>query len=192
MPNTTLRRRVVRVELTMSDAGDEDELLAQIAGGDMRALEALYRRMRVRVFAVALAVAGDRGIAEDVMQDTFVRVYSAASGYRPGSRARAWVLTIARHLALDAMRRRAREKVSGVAGHGAAAAVGEPDGIRLDVVNALLQLGEVDRQIVVMHDMAGLTHAEIAAELGLPAGTVRWRYRVALARLRPLVQEEAS
>ena len=176
----------------MSDAGHEDELLAQIAGGDMRALEALYRRMRVRVFAVALAVAGDRGIAEDVMQDTFVRVYSAASGYRPGSRARAWVLTIARHLALDAMRRRAREKVSGVAGHGAAAAVGEPDGIRLDVVNALLQLGEVDRQIVVMHDMAGLTHAEIAAELGLPAGTVRWRYRAALARLRPLVQEEAS
>ena len=192
MPNTTLRRRVVRVELTMSDAGDEDELLAQIAGGDMRALEALYRRMRVRVFAVALAVAGDRGIAEDVMQDTFVRVYSAAPGYRPGSRARAWVLTIARHLALDAMRRRAREKVSGVAGHGAAAAVGEPDGIRLDVVNALLQLGEVDRQIVVMHDMAGLTHAEVAAELELPAGTVRWRYRVALARLRPLVQEEAS
>jgi len=158
----------------------------------MRALEALYRRMRVRVFAVALAVAGDRGTAEDVMQDTFVRVYSAAPGYRPGSRARAWVLTIARHLALDAVRRRARETVSGTAGHGAAAAAGEPDGIRLDVVNALLQLGEVDRQIVVMHDMAGLTHAEVAAELELPAGTVRWRYRVALARLRPLVQEEAS
>jgi DNA-directed RNA polymerase specialized sigma24 family protein len=78
------------VELTMSDdAGDEDELLAQIAGGDMRALEALDRLMRVQVFAVALAVVGDRGIAEDVMQGTFVRVYSAAPQYRPGSRARA-------------------------------------------------------------------------------------------------------
>jgi DNA-directed RNA polymerase specialized sigma24 family protein len=118
------------VELTMSDdAGDEDELLAQIAGGDMRALEALYR---------------------------------------------------------------ARETVSGMSGHSAAAPAGEPDGIRLDVVNALLQLAEVERQIVVLHDMAGLTHAEVAAELELPAGTVRWRYRVALARLRPLVQEEAS
>jgi RNA polymerase sigma-70 factor (ECF subfamily) len=73
----------------------------------MPALEALYRMMRVQVFAVALAVAGDRGTAEDVMQDTFVRVYSAAPGYRPGSRARAWVLTIARHLAVDAVRRRA-------------------------------------------------------------------------------------
>jgi len=180
------------VELTMSDdAGDEDELLARIAGGDMRALEGLYRVMRVGVFAVALAVAGDRGTAEDVVQDTFVRVYAAAPGYRPGSRARAWVLTIARHLALDAVRRRGRETACGMAGQGAAATGGEPDGIRLDVVNALLQLGEVDRQIVVLHDLAGFTHAEVAAELGLPAGTVRWRYRVALGRLRPLVEEVA-
>ena len=132
---------------------DEDELLRQVAGGDMRALEALYRRMRVQVFAVALAVAGDRGVAEDVVQDTFVRVYSAAPGYRPGSRARAWVLTIARHLALDAVRRRTGEPASGMADHGAAAPACEPDRIRLDVVNALLQHGEVDRQIVVLHDL---------------------------------------
>jgi RNA polymerase sigma factor (sigma-70 family) len=174
------------------DARDEDQLLRQIAGGDMRALETLYRGLRVQVFAVALAVVGDRGTAEDVMQDTFVRVYSAAPGYRPGSRARAWVLTIARHLALDAVRRRAREPAHGDVGRSASAPGGEPGAIRLDVVNALLQLGEVDRQIVVLHDMAGLTHAEVAAELGLPPGTVRWRYRVALARLRPLVEEVVS
>jgi RNA polymerase sigma factor (sigma-70 family) len=78
--------------------------------------------------------------------------------------------------------------VSGMA-DGAAVPAVEPDRIRLDVVHALLQLGEVDRQIVVLHDLTGLTHAEVAAELGLPAGTVRWRYRVALARLRPLVAE---
>jgi RNA polymerase sigma-70 factor (ECF subfamily) len=178
------------VVLTMSDdAWDEDELLQQIATGDMRALEVLYRAMRVRVFAVALAVTGERVMAEDVMQDTFLRVYHGAPGYRPGTRARAWVLMIARHLALDAVRRRAREPASVTAGQGAAPG-GEPDAVRLDLVNALLQLGMVDRQIVVLHDMAGLTHAEIAAELLLPAGTVRWRYRIALARLRPLVAEE--
>ena len=171
------------------DARDDDELLAQVAGGDIRALEALYRRMRVQVFAVALAVTADRGTAEDVLQDTFVRVYSAAPRCRPEARAPAWVLTIARHLALDAVRRRTGEPASGMADHGAAAPACEPDRIRLDVVNALLQLGEVDRQIVVLHDLAGFTHAEVAAELGLPAGTVRWRYRLALARLRPLVAE---
>jgi RNA polymerase sigma factor (sigma-70 family) len=178
------------VVLTMDDgAWDEDELMRQVAGGDMRALEALYHALRVRVFAVALAVTGDRGLAEDVMQDTFVRVYSSALGYRPEGKVRAWVLTIARHLALDAVRRRAREPASVLAGQSAAPG-GELDGVRLDLVNALLQLGMIDRQIVVLHDMAGLTHAEIAAELQVPAGTVRWRYRVALARLRPLVAGE--
>jgi RNA polymerase sigma factor (sigma-70 family) len=171
------------------DTRDEDELLAQVAAGDMRALEALYRRLRVPVFAVALAVTGDQGTAEDVMQDTFVRVYSGAAGYRPESRPRAWVLTIARHLALDAVRRRSREPVSGLTDDDAAAPSGEPDRIRPDLVSALLQLGEIDRQIVVLHDLAGFTHAEVAAGLGLPAGTVRWRYRIALARLRPLIAE---
>jgi RNA polymerase sigma-70 factor (ECF subfamily) len=117
-----------------------------------------------------------------------VRVYSAAPGYRPESSARAWVLTIARHLALDAVRR-ARETMSGVDDRGVAAPAGEPDGIGLDAVNALFRLGEVDRQIVVLHHVAGLTHAEVAALLRLPAGHVRWRYRVALARLRPVVEE---
>jgi len=66
------------------DTWDEDELLQQIADGDMRALEALYRAMRVRVFAVALTVTGERVMAEDVMHDTFVRIYHGAPGYRPG------------------------------------------------------------------------------------------------------------
>jgi len=81
------------VPAVRDDHVGEDELLRQVAGGDMRALEALYRGMRVQVFAVALAVAGDRGVAEDVVQDTFVRVYSegnsasppAFSGPRPGT-----------------------------------------------------------------------------------------------------------
>jgi DNA-directed RNA polymerase specialized sigma24 family protein len=50
-------------------------------------------------------------------------------------------------------------------------------------------LEQVDREIVVLHAIAGLTHAEIAVQLGLPAGTIRWKYRVALARLAPLVAE---
>ena len=68
------------------DAKDEDELLAQVAGGDMQALEALYHWMRVQVFAVALDVTGDRGTDEDVIQDTFVGVYrdTRATGPSPG------------------------------------------------------------------------------------------------------------
>jgi RNA polymerase sigma-70 factor (ECF subfamily) len=175
----------------MSDnAEEEDALLRRISEGDVRALEALHAIMRVRVFGMALAVAGDRSTAEDVVQDTFVRVYRAAASYQPGTRARSWVLMIARHLALDAVRRRAREPSSAVVLELAPAVGGEPDASRLDLVNALLQIDAIDRQIVVLHCLGGLTHAEIAEELQLPAGTVRWRYRVALSRLRPLVAGE--
>jgi RNA polymerase sigma-70 factor, ECF subfamily len=179
---------------------EEDSLLQRVAAGDMSALETLYRSMSLRVFAVALAITGDPGAAEDLVQDTFVRAYCAASSYRPGSSPRAWLLTITRHLALDTLRRqRLRQRQepgrlpwSGRAASGQRGPWEEDSGAHPDVVGALLRLGEVDRQVVVLHDIAGLTHAEVAAQLGIPAGTVRWRYRAALARLRLILKEDAS
>lgn len=164
---------------------EDDACLAAIVDGDIAALEQLYVELRVPVFAAALAISGDRSVAEDVLQETFVRVYSHAHTFRPGSAARAWVVTIARNLAFDALRRRAREVASG-----------RPDGrvdaraSPLELIETLLELEPAERQIVALHDVAGLTHAEIARELGLPAGTVRWKYRVALGRLRARMEEK--
>jgi RNA polymerase sigma factor (sigma-70 family) len=134
------------------------------------------------------------------VQDTFVRAYSSAPSYRPGSSPRAWLLTIAGHLALDALRRQYRQPrqepaglpSSGRGGAGGQGAWQDDTGARLDVISALLRLGEVDRQVVVLHDMAGLTHDEVAAQLGVLAGTLRRRYRAALARLRSSLKEDAS
>jgi RNA polymerase sigma-70 factor (ECF subfamily) len=88
---------------------DAEAALEAIAAGDMVALEWLYRELRVPVFAVALAITADRGLAEDVLQEAFERVHTHAHTYRPGTRPRAWVVAIARNLALDAMRSRRRE-----------------------------------------------------------------------------------
>lgn len=124
----------------------------------------------------------------------------AASSYRPGSSPRAWLLTITRHLALDALRRQRlqrRQEASGLPWggrevSGRQAAWEENTGAHPDVISAPLRLGELEREVVVLHDIAGLTHTEVAAQLGVPVGTVRWHYRAALTRLRLILKEEAS
>jgi RNA polymerase sigma-70 factor, ECF subfamily len=165
---------------------DAEAALEAIVAGDMVALDWLYRELRVPVFAVALAITADQGLAEDVLQETFLRVYTHARTYRPGSRPRAWVVAIARNLALDAVRSRRRELLNEEAAKAtvAPAAAGDDRAMAgLEVTAALLALPATERQIVVLHAVVGLTHAEIARALGLPAATVRRRYRVALGRL---------
>ena len=175
----------------MKRAVDAEAALEAIVAGDMVALEWLYRELRVPVFAVALVITADRGLAEDVLQETFLRVYTHARTYRPGSRPRACVVAIARNLALDAVRARRRELPDEKVAKATVppVAVGDDQAVAgLMVTEALLALPATERQIVVLHAIVDLTHAEIARALGLPAGTVRWRYRVALGRLETILE----
>jgi RNA polymerase sigma-70 factor (ECF subfamily) len=175
----------------MSDernSANGDDVLAALAAGQPGALERLYRELRAPVFALALSIVGNRAAAEDVLHDTFVRVCERAAAYRAGTSPRAWVITIAKNLAIDTTRRRKREtrlEDAPLACH---------DDLLPDFswVQALMRLDPIEREIVVLHALAGLTHAEIASQLRLPAGTVRWKYRDALRRLAPFVSERAD
>jgi RNA polymerase sigma factor (sigma-70 family) len=170
---------------------DAEAALEAIVAGDMDALEWLYRELRVPVFAVALAITADRGLAEDVLQETFLRVYTHARSYRPGSTPHAWVAAIARNLALDALRSRRHELLEEEVAKATVppAVAGNDEAVAgLEVTAALVGLPSTERQIVVLHDVVGLTHAEIARALSLPAGTVWWRYRVALGRLGTILE----
>jgi RNA polymerase sigma factor (sigma-70 family) len=168
-----------------SDIDDHEAALRAVAAGEIPALERLYRELRVAVFAVALSVVRDRSVAEDVLHDTFVRVWETAHTYRPATRPRAWVLAIARNLATDVVRRRVREPPF----EEVQPSVKDDRLGAVALTRALMTLAPVEREIVALHALGGLTHAEIAAQLKLPPGTVRWKYRVALDRLRPLVSE---
>jgi RNA polymerase sigma-70 factor (ECF subfamily) len=169
------------LEVTVTDV-EADAALRLLMSGELSGLECLYLGMRTAVFATALAITRDPHLAQDVLQDTFVRVATRAGTYRPGTRPRAWLIAIARNLAVDAMRQSRRD--SGRLSRGEC---GETDVDLADtaaLTRALLSLGEIDRQIVVLHTIGGFTHAEVAADLAIPAVTVRWRYRAALVRLR--------
>lgn len=80
--------------------------LARLASGDTAALTDLYDAVGREIFALALSVTGNRHDTEDVMQDTFLRVARSIGTYTPGDGGRAWVLSVARNIALDTVRRR--------------------------------------------------------------------------------------
>ncbi len=160
-----------------------DELLKAAADGNIESLQTLYEELRVPVYAVAFAIVGNRAAAEDVLQETFVRIYEKAGSYRPGTHPKAWVTSIARHLAYDALRQRQNHAVFDAEVDRISDPKTNIPALRLELMEALFQLSDIERQIVVMHVIGGLKHREIGVLLGMPAGTVRWKYRKSLAQL---------
>ena len=107
IPRTLFPRTLQCGAYSRADRADDATLLAGVAVGDEDATTAFVRRYQARVFGLALSITRDRGLAEDVSQEAFVRAWRAAGGYdgRRGS-ALTWLLTITRNLSIDVVRAR--------------------------------------------------------------------------------------
>jgi RNA polymerase sigma-70 factor (ECF subfamily) len=174
---------------------DAEDLLDGVAGGDRGAVMALYDRFAPALMAVALRVTGSRAEAEDVLQDVFARVWREAVTFdRARGTAAAWLVTLARNRAIDAVRARKRRR-----GHEDDLGRDEPvtldapaspeasvvDAERSVAVRAALDtLRPEQRAVLELAYFGGLSHSEIAARLGQPLGTVKTRIAQAVKRLR--------
>lgn len=165
--------------------------IAQIAKGDMDALRRLYDAVGDSVYAFAYSLLRDRQDAEDVLQDTFLRIHDHAAAYRPQGKPLAWIFTIARRLALDTLRRRHRNGLSdAVRPEPADLSQIENTEHRILLRALLEELSEEDRQILVLHTAAGMTFREIGVVLDMPLNTVLSRHHRGLKRLRTVAKEE--
>ena len=153
-----------------------EPLMARLAGGDQEALAELYHRTRTSVYGLALSYLKNQHDAEDVTQDAFVRAWENAHQYRPQGTPLAWLLTIARNLALMKL----REHWERLAAENPMVTV--EDRQVLDA--ALTALADDERQIVLLHAVTGWKHREIAGLLELPLSTVLSKYRRALLKLK--------
>lgn len=172
----------------------DEALLALIARREEVALGILYDRYIRLVYSVALRITGDRQTAEEVVQDVFQNVWQTASSFQPevGS-CSTWLLSIARHRAIDATRSkrersRAREQSIEIT-----MPLGEESHLehevsqrllRDDVRVALQSLPANQRQAIELAYYGGLTRGEIAERLGEPLGTIKTRLRLGLLKLR--------
>ena len=167
--------------------------------GDVDAYEELVRMHQELAFRVALVAAGDRGDAEEAVQDSFVKAHRALGRFRDGSPFRPWLLRIVANEARN--RRRSAGRRAGLALRAAAAASGDaapsPEAAavsnerRSRLLDGLGRLDERDREVLVHRFLLELGEDETAAALGIRRGTVKSRTSRALERLRAVVGEEA-
>jgi len=198
-------RASARAGLSGADA-NETALVASVANGDAKALEQLYERHSRGVYSLALRLLTDGPAAEEVVQETFLKLWRQPTAYQPSrGRLLPWLLGVAHHHAVDLLRRRQleqRHRVSSLPhmngdglidlldSLGLTSSEGDPqsrpDGFeqQMTVAQALGTLPIEQRLPVELAYYKGMTQLEIATLLGLPLGTVKTRMRLGLQQLR--------
>ena len=172
----------------------DGDLIVRIADGDRNAFEELYRRYARPVLGLALRRLGDRGRAEDAVQDAFAAVWRSARSYKPERGAGApWLYTVARNAIVDGLRR--TPEPAAEAPELPSPESGPPDRAEASwlawrVHRALEELPEHERPVIELAYYGGLSQSEIAEFLSVPLGTVKTRTRAALARLAAELEEE--
>lgn len=170
---------------------DLEQCLQEIATGKIEPLKLLYENFRTPVYALILSIVKNRTIAEDLLQETFLKVYTKAYQYKPHTNVKAWIISIARNLSYDSLRNNKiinqdfDEIAIGEFNEFSPLVSTTEDAIvnKLELTKALLNLEKTEREIVVMHVIAGLKHSEIGETLRMPCSTIRWKYRSALKKL---------
>jgi RNA polymerase sigma-70 factor (ECF subfamily) len=170
----------------------EQDLIQWASNGDVAAFEELVRMHRAIALRVAILVVGDPSDAEDVTQEAFVKAYHALDRFRQDSPFRPWLLRIVRNEALNQRRRRGRQDRLGLRLAGdrlSGDAAPSPEAVVVSGADRELVLAAVNglperfRQVVALRYLLGLSEAETAETLRIPAGTVKSRTARALARL---------
>ena len=168
-----------------------DQYLFRIAAGDQNAFSALYRATRTGIYAYALSVLKNTQDAEDVLQDCFLHIYHAASTYQSCGKPMAWIITIARNLCLQRLRE--HKRFSDLPEENWEPYLRSQEGIsgedRLILQECMQHLTDEERQIVVLHAVAGFKHREIASVLRMPLSTILSKYNRSIKKIHSTLQK---
>ena len=176
------------------DSPDEELMLAY-GGGDAGAFETLYARHRGGLFRFVLRAVKDRGVAEELFQEVWVRVIEARERYAPKARFTTWLYTIAHNLLVDHWRKKGLSLVAldsaDVPSESAnPARQAEAREALTRLVHALEALPAAQREAFLLHEEGGLSVAEIAAATGAGEEAAKSRLRYAMGKLKAAVDDD--
>ena len=181
---------------------DDERLISLIAQLQAGALDQLYDRYNRPIFSLALMIVGDRATAEEITLDVFMRVWQKAGSYRADqARVSTWLTHIARHHAIDVLRRRAvRLDQSALSWEeitpGAPLPAQNPgelaeQSLRRERIHAAIaRLPADQKQALMLAYFGGYTQTQIAEALKQPLGTIKTRLRLAMQKLRDFLHDE--
>jgi RNA polymerase sigma-70 factor (ECF subfamily) len=183
----------------MTASYEERKLVSEIRAGRREAFERLLDLYQDKVFALVHRMVGSQD-AEDVAQDALIHVCNSVAGFRGRSSLSTWVYRVAMNVCLEHRRKRRPEVVPfeddlvGRQAHpeGDPVTVAVKNEVKRDVDSAIQLLPEIHRDVVILHELQGLTYRECAAVIGCPLGTVKSRLSGAFAKLRELLSDYAS
>lgn len=170
---------------------DYEVQLAACARGERQALHRLYQQEGARLYGVLLRLVREPALAEDLLHDAFLRIWTGAAGFdaQRGS-GRGWMFSVTRHLALNALRQRQREVSDDAALEQWVSDAAEfPQRLPSSRLQQCLEKLPADRRACIVHAYVdGFSHAQIARHIDAPLGTVKAWIKRSLAALRECLQ----
>lgn len=179
------------------------ELIARLADADAAALEVLYDRYSRVVYSFGLRIVGDPQLAEELLQEVFLRAWQQGAAFRETRGAFVtWLLSITHNMAIDEVRKRRRRPQKADSAEPELLLAGLPDtrqdvedevwlsSLRATIIQAMERLPPAQREAIDMAYFQGLTQREISERLGEPLGTIKTRMRLGIQKLREQLGEQ--
>lgn len=178
-----------------------EDAVARMVRGDKTGLKEIYEAYAGYIYRIVYEILQNKENAEDVASDFFIRLWDRAEQFKPGGGHRGYLAVMARNMAIDFLRKYKRQELTALlqdiesgpeeearggrlAGKTAESEVEKTVVQEMSVLQALSMLKPAERQIVSLKVLGELTFREIAQALGIPMGTVTWKYRNAIKKLR--------
>lgn len=173
----------------------DEGLMLRIAAGDQEAFRQLYQNTDRSIYSFILSILKNPQDAEEVMQETYMKIWTSAASYQAQGKPLAWIFTIARNLCYMKFREQKHQSDLGLedlngSETGEFCPQIEQAADKLVLKAALETLKEEERQIVLLKNSSGLKHREIADALGMPLATVLSKYNRAMKKLEQYLREE--
>jgi RNA polymerase sigma-70 factor (ECF subfamily) len=202
---TQLKPELPPGENGVGDSVAEMALVERAASGDKDAYRILVEKYQNRVYSLILSIVGGREDAEDIVQESFVKAYLSLKNFRGESSFYTWIYRVAYNMAIDFRRRVSRRngvvteprlndqnesvQVEGVAQDGDPEKSAERKQLAATLDEAMAQLSEEHRAVIVLREIEGMSYAEIADVLGVSQGTVMSRIHYAKKHLQKALKE---